>query len=173
MPSKKTRGKKRKKSRKKTVRCEKIDPPPAELHVSSLRSPPNSVEEVIHQFREAGLREADSFDQRNGSWVADATIVELLSFLDLESTQQELTWNSEAYDLRTCYLDISDGGRVCDPDTYSEGMPDKNLIILVIHISSETSGLHFSAIIVNASLKLIHVFDTLSAWSSEFLIPYQ
>ena len=123
-----------------------------------------SVSDLLHRLSSAGLTRSDCFGKRSGHWVVDATLLEVLSFLDLDEACQ-VTWQGERYDVRTCHLD-SGTGRVCDPDIYSEGLPERNLAVLVIHIDAdEDNGMHYSAIVVNVETREIHAFDTLGRWS--------
>ena len=124
----------------------------------------NTAHGAVFALRSVGLRPVESYGNRDGEWVTDVTILELLAFLDQEESQQ-VTWQGEAYDARMCHLDTR-SMTICDPDLFSEGPLEKNLLVLVIHTTSATCGLHFSAIVVNATHKLVHAFDTLCTWST-------
>ena len=121
-----------------------------------------SITGLVSFLQGLGLQQAPAFGKRNGQWVADDTILALLEFLASKAARRA-TWRSEAYDVRVCYLDARSGD-VEIPDWESTGVPDCNVALLVVHTSSETAGLHFSSVVINPGLKLIHVFDSLSAW---------
>lgn len=129
---------------------------------SSLELDAGTINHVVSLLHSAGMRPVGSLGRRCGHWVTDVSILQLLAFLDTEESK-EVTWQGEAYDVRMCHLD--DSIHVCDPDVFSEGPLEKNLIVLFIHIAGETQGLHFSAVVISAARKLVHVFDTLSTWS--------
>lgn len=111
------------------------------------------------------MQTGEALGQRSGNWVKDDTIIELMEFLGTSACP---TFEQEQYDVRVCYIDSYTNG-VDMPDPDSEDLPDKIIVMLVIHTLSETEGSHFSSIIINPRLKLVHAFDTLSRWPSECL----
>lgn len=109
------------------------------------------------------MQPAAAFGKTSGSWVMDDTIIELLDFLTQAACP---TFQLEQYDVRVCYID-SHTKNVDVPDPDSKDLPDKILVMLVIHTVSETAGMHFSSMVINPRFKLIHAFDTLTHWPSE------
>lgn len=95
----------------------------------------------------------------------DDTILGLLGFLTDSACP---TFQREQFDVRVCYID-SHTNKVDMPDTVSEDLPDRNIVMLVIHTVSDTTGLHFSSVVINPKSKLVHAFDTLSRWPGECL----
>ena len=111
-------------------------------------------------LRRQGLQQAPHLGRPSGHWVFDDTIIELLLFI---SSSQHLTFNRESFEVLCCYLENSTGS-VQIPDEERTDLPDCNWLMLVTHTASETQGYHFSAIILNATHKTVHAFDTLRRW---------
>ena len=111
---------------------------------------------------QSGLQRVDSKGKHCGNWVFDTTILHLLEFLCPDDLAVD-TCLSEKYEVRVCYIDATTM-TVELPDLESKTDLDRNMLLLVTHIASETVGLHYNVIIINSRLKILHVFDTMKKW---------
>lgn len=126
-----------------------------------------SIEGLLAALRKQGLQTTSAFGRRDGSWVRDETILEVLQFLETDAAQG-LACHGESYDIRACYLNTS-SGQVLFPDADTDELPQSNMLLLVVHLADadEETSTHFSLMIANKRLKLVHAFDTISKWSGE------
>ncbi len=131
------------------------------------KPPVSVIERLLATLGNHGLQKTDALGSPDGSWVKDETILRVLQFLEGDAAQH-LTYLAESYDVRACYLNTS-SNQVMFPDDDTDGLPLSNMVLLMVHLADadEEAGTHFSVIIINKKLKLVHAFDTMSSWSGE------